>query len=216
MTIGSHDWKDHSNAQFSKAVALAITLMLFAFLITAKVDTHRSRENTVMAEMTEAPPDERQKEEDVQEQEIQVDIPVFSEELATDASPELREQRLQALKDFGDIQSTTSSSLQSGGDDKPFDFVPYEDSPVPLGRISPVYPDFAKRAGVQGTVMLAVDVYKDGSVGNIRVLKSVQSGPGGLDEAAVNAIRGLRFQPGKSGGNAIDTTVNIPVEFKLN
>lgn len=216
MALKSFDWKDHCNAQFSKALALAITLMLFAFLVTPRSDSQRQKDVTAMAEMAEAPPDQRQKEEDVQEQEIQINIPMISEELATEDTPELAEQRAQALQVFGDLQSTTSSSIQSGNDDKPFDFVPWDDPPVPIGRISPVYPDFARRANVQGTVMLEVDVYKDGSVGNIKVLRSVQGGPGGLDEAAIAAVRYIRFQPGKSSGNPVDTTVIVPVEFKVN
>ena len=69
---------------------------------------------------------------------------------------------------------------------------------------------------MQGIVTLEVDVYKDGTVGNIKVVRSVQPGPGGLDEAAINAVKRVRFQPGKSSGNAVDTRVTIPVEFKLN
>ena len=215
MKEKSYDWIDYANGQFSKALALAITLMLFAFLVTPKSDSQRKKENVAQAEIAEAPPDTREKEETPQNQEVQIDIPVISEELATEETPELAAERALALQQFGDLQSTTSSSLNPT-DLPPFDFVPWDDPPVPIGAIKPIYPDFARRANVQGTVMLEVDVYKDGSVGNIRVLRSVQSGSGGLDEAAIQAVRAVRFQPGKSSGNPVDTTVNIPVEFKLN
>ena len=215
MKEKTYDWIDYANGQFSKALALAITLMLFAFLVTPKSDSQRKKENVAQAEIAEAPPDTREKEETPQNQEVQIDIPVISEELATEETPELAAERALALQQFGDLQSTTSTSL-SQADLPPFDFVPWDDPPVPIGAIKPVYPDFARRANVQGTVVLEVDVYKDGSVGNIRVLRSVQSGPGGLDEAAIQAVRAVRFQPGKSSGNPVDTTVNIPVEFKLN
>ncbi len=215
MKEKSYDWIDYANGQFSKALALAITLMLFAFLVTPKSDSQRKKENVAQAEIAEAPPDTREKEETPQNQEVQIDIPVISEELATEETPELAAERALALQQFGDLQSTTSSSLNPT-DLPPFDFVPWDDPPVPIGAIKPIYPDFARRANVQGTVVLEVDVYKDGSVGNIRVLRSVQSGSGGLDEAAIQAVRAVRFQPGKSSGNPVDTTVNIPVEFKLN
>jgi protein TonB len=68
---------------------------------------------------------------------------------------------------------------------------------------------------VQGTVVLEVDVYCDGSVGNIKVLRSVISGAGGLDEAASDAVRKIKFIPGKSAGKPVDTHVIIPVEFRL-
>lgn len=216
MALRSFDWKDHSNAQFSKALALAITLMLFAFLVTPRMESSRSKEDTAIAEMAEAPPDQREKQEEVQEQEIEISIPVFSEELATEDTPELAEQRAQALQIFGNYQTTTSASMQADEDELPPGFEPYEDPPVPIGGINVVYPDFAKRAGVKGTVVLEAEVYKDGRVGNVEVLQSVQSGPGGLDEAAIAAVKAARFQPGKMNGNPVNTLVRIPLVFKLN
>ena len=167
------DWKDHANAQFSKALALAITLILFGFLVMPRMESQQSKEESALAEMAEAPPDQREKEEDVQEQEIEISIPVFSEELATEDTPELAEQRAQALQIFGDYQATTSTTLQVDEDEMPPGFEPYEDAPVPISSINPAYPAFAKKAGVQGTVVLEVEVYKDGRVGNVEVRKSV-------------------------------------------
>jgi TonB family protein len=46
-------------------------------------------------------------------------------------------------------------------------------------------------------------------------MKSLMSGPGGLDEAAITTIKKWKFQPGKSGGKPIDTSVIIPIEFSL-
>ncbi|HOY83710.1 MAG TPA: TonB family protein [Candidatus Syntrophosphaera sp.] len=145
-----------------------------------------------------------------------IPIPVFSEELATEDTPELPEQRAQALQIFGNYQATTSSSLQASDDELPPGFEPFEDAPVPIGGINPVYPDFAKRAGVQGTVVLEVEVFKDGRVGNVEVQRSVQSGPGGLDEAAIAAVKAARFQPGKMNGNPVNTLFILPIEFQLN
>lgn len=216
MTAKSYDWKDVANSQFSKAVALAAALVLFGLLVTPKMESRKKEAQSLAAEMIDAPTDTREKEEAPKESEINIDIPMISEDLATEDTPELKQQRALALQQFGDLQSTTSSSLQNSDNDKPFDFVPWDDPPVPIGSIKPEYPDFARRARVQGTVVLEVDIYKDGTPGNINVVRSVQSGPGGLDEAAINAIKVLRFQPGKSSGNPVDTRVIIPVEFKLN
>ena len=210
------DWKDIANSQFSKAVALAAAIVLFGLLVAPKMETSVKETQTVAAEMIDAPTDTREKEEAPKESEINIEIPMISEELATEDTPELKQQRALALQQFGDLQQTTTSALQSSDSERPFDFVPWDDSPVPIGAIKPDYPDFARRARVQGIVTLEVDVYKDGTVGNIKVVRSVQPGPGGLDEAAINAVKRVRFQPGKSSGNAVDTRVTIPVEFKLN
>ncbi len=132
------------------------------------------------------------------------------EELRSDNDPALTAKYEQALAEIGNIRTTTASSL--AGDGEVVNFVPYDDPPAIIGELKPVYPDFAKRARVQGTVVLNVEVYKDGSVGNITVQRSVT----GLDDAAIEAVRKVRFQPGMSSGQVVDTTVIIPVEFRLN
>jgi protein TonB len=99
--------------------------------------------------------------------------------------------------------------------DKPFNYVSYEDPPEPINPIVPEYPEFAKRVGIEGIVVLQVYVYADGTIGQIEVLRSLMKGPGGLDEAAINAVKQWKFQPGKAGGKAVDTQVLIPIEFTL-
>nr|HPN41604.1 TonB family protein [Candidatus Cloacimonadota bacterium] len=123
--------------------------------------------------------------------------------------PETLPKYEQALLEIGNIRSTTR---QTEKEDPPFLGIPYDDPPIVLGQIVPVYPDFAKRARVQGTVVLSVDVRRDGSVREIRVQRSVT----GLDDAAIEAVKKVRFQPGKAGGEPVDTTVIIPIEFRLN
>ncbi|MCK4694110.1 MAG: energy transducer TonB, partial [Candidatus Cloacimonetes bacterium] len=91
----------------------------------------------------------------------------------------------------------------------------YEVEPFPIKQITPIYPEFAKRSGIEGEVFLKVEVFEDGSVGAIRVLKSLMSGPGGLDEAAIKAVRQWEFEPAKSGGQPIAVWVTFSVTFSL-
>jgi len=121
-----------------------------------------------------------------------------------------------------DIEALQNALIQLSGetlvsDNRPseHEFIPYDDPPVIVGTLTPIYPEFARKAGIQGTVVLEVEVYKDGTVGEIRVKRSVQSGPGSLDEEAIAAIRRVKFQPGIAGGKPVDTLVIIPIEFKL-
>jgi len=95
------------------------------------------------------------------------------------------------------------------------EFVPYDIPPKVIGQISPEYPEASREAGIQGTVVLEAEIYMDGSIGEIRVKRSVQAGPGGLDEAAIKAVRAVTFEPGKADGKAVDSLVIIPVEFRL-
>lgn len=204
------DWKDLADSQFGKALALSLTLMLFAMMVTPKLEVRKQVFKSQQMELVDIPMDEREKIEPP-ETEVSIDIPlVISEELGTE---EVDVSILNtALKQIGDIYGTTSGSTQNRVDDSMVNFVPYDEPPVVIGSISPVYPEFAKRAKVQGTVVLEVEVLKDGSIRDIHVKRSV---PGGLDEAAMEAVRKVRFQPAKSSGQPVDVLLIIPVEFKI-
>ena len=216
MALKNHDWKDHANAQLSKALALAITLLLFAFLLAPRGEQAKVEEKTsAVAETTDAPADTREKEETPQEDldlDIQDIIPEFE---LTDAEIDI-ERMAEISQQTGDIQRTTSSGLTAVVDESPLRFNVYEDPPVNNTAIRPLYPEFARKAGVKGTVVLEVEILADGRVGNIRVVESVQPGPGGLDEAAIAAVRAVSWQPAKSGGNPVSVAIILPIEFKLN
>ncbi|MDD2210774.1 MAG: energy transducer TonB [Candidatus Cloacimonetes bacterium] len=205
------DWKDQANSQFSKALALSLTMLLFAMMVTPKIEVRKQIFKSQQMELVDIPIEEREKIEPP-ETEVEIDIPVMVSDILFGTEEVDMEAYQDILNRLGNITETTTSSL-SQEDVGPVKFVPYDDPPVVIGSISPVYPEFAKRNGVQGTVVLEVEVLKDGSVRNIHVKKSV---PGGLDEAAIEAIRKVRFQPGKSSGQPVDVLLIIPVEFKLN
>ena len=206
----SNDWKDQANSQFSKALALSLTILLFAMMVTPKIEVRKQVYQTTQMELVDIPMEEREKIEPP-ETEFEIDIPVIiSDELGTE---EVDIEAYQgALADIGNLNITTSSSL-SQMDETPVNFVPYDEAPVVIGSISPVYPEFARRNRVQGTVVLEVEVLRDGSVRNINVRRSM---PGGLDDAAIEAVRKVRFQPGRSSGQPVDVLLIVPVEFKLN
>ncbi len=91
----------------------------------------------------------------------------------------------------------------------------YEEPPVPIKQVPPHYPRLVKKAGIEGTVVLSVEIKKDGTVGDVEVVKSVYPGKGGLDEAAIKAVKKWKFEPAKSAGEPITVWVNIPLTFSL-
>ncbi len=78
----------------------------------------------------------------------------------------------------------------------------------------PLYPNSARRSGVQGKVTLAVNVTTEGTAGDVIISKS--SGYRLLDDAALDAVRRWRFVPAKRGNEIVEAKVLVPVEFKLN
>jgi TonB family protein len=76
----------------------------------------------------------------------------------------------------------------------------------------PEYSDEARQAKYQGTVMLWVVVGGDGRPREIRVQRSLGMG---LDEKAVEAVRGWKFVPGMKDNQPVDVQVNVEVVFRL-
>ena len=92
-------------------------------------------------------------------------------------------------------------------------FIPYDDPPVPLRPIRPKYPEIAQEAGIEGTVVVQVFVDDKGRVKETVILKGIPNT--GLDEAATQAIRSVRFRPAKQRERAVGVWISIPVNFRL-
>ena len=92
-------------------------------------------------------------------------------------------------------------------------FIPYDDPPVAMSPIRPVYPEIAQEAGIEGTVVVQVFVDKKGRVQDTLILKGIPNT--GLDEAAVTAIKKTRFRPAKQRERAVGVWISIPVNFRL-
>ncbi len=83
--------------------------------------------------------------------------------------------------------------------------------PQLIKRVDPVYPEAARQAGVEGTVILEVttDIY--GRVANIRVLRSVPL----LDQAAIDAIKQWVYEPLIIDGQPKGVIFTVTIDFKL-
>lgn len=91
------------------------------------------------------------------------------------------------------------------------EYVYVEELPEATVKVPPEYPDFARTAGVEGTVMVQALVGRDGLVKDTRVLNSIPM----LDAAAVVAVRRWRFRPAMAKGQRVAVWVAIPVKFTL-
>ena len=76
------------------------------------------------------------------------------------------------------------------------------ETPRLLREVKPQYTAQAMRAKIQGEVLLECIVQPDGSVGNIRVVRSLDSAFG-LDQEAIKAARQWRFAPGTRQGQPV-------------
>lgn len=85
--------------------------------------------------------------------------------------------------------------------------------PDPALAPRPDYPRKALVRGWEGTVILGVDVARDGRPTRVLLLES--SGHEVLDAAALSAAQAWRFRPARRGTQAVDSTVRVPVEFRI-
>lgn len=95
-------------------------------------------------------------------------------------------------------------------------FVPYDEAPEVIGSIvaNIVYPEIAKEAGIEGTVIVQSYIDEKGIVQKGIIMKGM---PGtGLDEAAMSAIKMTKFKPALQRDRAVGVWLAIPVTFKLN
>ncbi len=100
---------------------------------------------------------------------------------------------------------------------EPVFFVAVEEMPQPIGGIEGiqkqiVYPEIAKRAGVQGRVYVKAFVDEVGNVSKVELIKGIGAG---CDEAAMAAVQKTKFKPGKQRGKPVKVQVTVPVLFRL-
>ena len=81
-----------------------------------------------------------------------------------------------------------------------------------LREVKAEYSEAARRQGVEGEVVLEIVVRHDGTVGDVRVVKTLGYG---LDERAGAAVRQWRFAPAERLGTRVDVLVEVAVEFRL-
>lgn len=75
------------------------------------------------------------------------------------------------------------------------------------------YPVVAQENGVQGRVIVSFVVERDGSITDVRVVRSVDPS---LDREASRVVRSMpRWSPGKQNGSAVRVKYTVPVVFRL-
>lgn len=96
-------------------------------------------------------------------------------------------------------------------------FVVVEQPPVLIGGIAGVqkrivYPEMARKAGIEGRVILQFVVNSEGNIVNPRVVRGIG---GGCDEAALKALEGAKFRPGMQRGRPVNVSYSLPISFSL-
>ena len=92
-------------------------------------------------------------------------------------------------------------------------FIPVEKPPQLVKEVLPVYPEIARRSGVEGVVWVKVLIDKNGKPKKAVVIK--ENANGILDQAAIDATMQHLFTPAVMNGGAVQVWVALKFRFQL-
>jgi protein TonB len=93
--------------------------------------------------------------------------------------------------------------LRVGGDVKP---------PQVISKAEPTYPEAARKARMEGIVILEAIITAQGNVEDVKVLKSVNPL---LDASAVRAVQQWKYKPATLNGRAVRVYLTVTITFNL-
>lgn len=110
------------------------------------------------------------------------------------------------------IPKTSASRAIGKGMSDLFDLKNLDQAPSPRFQSKPVYPFEMRRAGIEGNVLVGFIVDSRGTVREAYPIKSTHRE---FESAAVQAVSKWRFRPGKKGGRAVNTRMQVPIVFSI-
>lgn len=96
-------------------------------------------------------------------------------------------------------------------------FIVVEQMPELIGGLASlnkhiVYPEMARRAQIEGRVIVEFIIDKDGNVMDPKIIRGIG---GGCDEVALNAVQKIKFKPGMQRGKPVLVRYSMPINFTL-
>lgn len=185
-------------------VALLITALIWAFFPEIKITPYKLRQEEF--EMVE-----------IEEQEV-VDIPPPPKEAppppkVIEAAPDDEvTDEVEIADTLMDIDAAITGSLPSFNDGVGDKFVASSQNPKILHWEKPKYPEIARKAQMEGTVLVKVLVGPDGKVKDAQIIQGVNQI---LNKAALQAARKCTFIPGKQRDFPVRAWMALPFNFRL-
>lgn len=128
------------------------------------------------------------------------------QELSSTPSPALED-----LGNQGNVQ--VEQDIEIDADEPGMDeFVPVEKAPQIVKSVVPVYPDMARRAGLEGVVWVKILVGKDGKPIKVAVARASTEI---FEEPALEAAKQFLFTPAVMNNGPVKVWVSVPFRFKL-
>jgi protein TonB len=216
------------------AFLIAIAVMILLLGVMYIMSPHDQEFSTAMEMQI---PVEMGKVEDMMQAEPQLSTPPegftqptisLVEEIASkvmDDKDQIKDTLSKHNKDSLDNKLVGSGGAKSKAEaevEDPMPFTIVEDKPLyPGGQDAMLkflgdnlkYPKIAKEAGILGVVIVQFIVEKDGTVGEVKIVRGLG---GGCNEEAIRVVSMMpKWTPGRQRGKAVRVTFHIPLKFSL-
>jgi TonB family protein len=110
---------------------------------------------------------------------------------------------VQEMPKFGDCEGLNGDELKKCSDHALLNYI--------YKNIN--YPAEAREANVQGIVVASMTIFKDGSIGDVSIARSVHPA---LDKEVIRIMTTMsKWKPGKQNGEAVNVRIHLPVKFRL-
>ncbi len=111
------------------------------------------------------------------------------------------------------VQAEIEQDIQIEEDDvPPPSFVPFEKEPVIIKKVDPIYPELAKKAGMEGTVYANLWVDKQGKVREVKIVKAESEI---FVQPVIDAAKQWLFSPAMMKNGPVAVWVAVPFRFSL-
>lgn len=209
---------DNKNIMIGVGIAAILHLAVLLVHLPERIFQAEEKEKPkIIAVQQYVPPPPKQQRREVAKQEVKKKVPVpdptpDEPEPIREPEPEIEPEPIPLDVDIeiGDPEPPPPSGPLIAG-------VQGVSNPVKIEALSPKpeFPEIARRARLMGEVTLQAICYKDGTVGDIQVLRSSRPGVG-FEEKAIEAVKQWRYEPATQNGKPVDVFFTIVVNFNLN
>ncbi len=214
-------------------IALAVSAVLHVgtlfgeYLFDKKAPPPPKRQEEAIIELMEMPPPPPEEEPELQE--TSDEAPAEVAELAPPMAADLPSvvtidsfvQKLQPPPPPGLERPTGNITIPTGrpntgnigqGMKDLFDLANLDQAPQARIQAKPNYPFEMRRAGITGDVLVGFIVNSNGDVVEATAIKSSQRE---FEAAAIQAVSKWKFKPGRKGGKAVNTRMQVPIVFSI-
>jgi protein TonB len=187
--------------EFSTAVALLVIIFTFFAFKKFEIATELPQSVDIKIEMLEIPPTQQLQRPPPPSRPM-IPIETEDDDLLDDVTIEETEIVFEARDE---------APPPPPEEDEVYEFFAVSEKPEIIKKEVPDYPDLARKAQIEGKVVITVTIGKDGRVESAVVFKSVPM----LDDAALSAAKKCIFKPAKQRDKYVRVKMNVPFDFKL-